>query len=155
MHHITHTSPWKYACNHVKAFFILFLLMPFFFVFFVFLFILNTILIFLLILSFLFKINTLFNLAVQVLHLIEHGFYNLHIGIHDWQVIVVRWLFMPFSYDFLVLTIKRMWHQNQEHVFKNHKQLIQFKHYIAQTSKVQKNSSSKLNKVHSHEIQIS
>ena len=25
---------------------------------------------------------------------------------HDWWTIVVRWLFMPFSYDFLVLPIK-------------------------------------------------
>ena len=25
---------------------------------------------------------------------------------HDWQALVVRWLFMPFSYDFLVLPVK-------------------------------------------------
>jgi len=40
-------------------------------------------------------------------------------------------------------------------MFKNHKQLTQYKHYIAQTNKVQKNSSSKLNKAYSHEMQIS
>ena len=27
--------------------------------------------------------------------------------IHDWRVLVVRWLFMPFSWDFLVLLVKR------------------------------------------------
>ena len=27
--------------------------------------------------------------------------------IYDWQVLVVRWLFMPFSYDFLVLPVKK------------------------------------------------
>ena len=27
--------------------------------------------------------------------------------IYDWQALVVRWLFMPFSYDFLVLPIKK------------------------------------------------
>ena len=42
-----------------------------------------------------------------------------------------------------------------EYVFKNHKEITQFKHYIAQTSKVQKNNSSKQNKVHSHEMKIS
>ena len=26
--------------------------------------------------------------------------------IHDWQAIVVRWLLMPFSQDFLVLPVK-------------------------------------------------
>ena len=41
--------------------------------------------------------NTLFYLTVQVLYLIEHGFYDLHIGIHDWPVTVVRWLFMHLS----------------------------------------------------------
>ena len=27
--------------------------------------------------------------------------------IHDWRALVVRWLFMPFSYDFLVLPVKK------------------------------------------------
>ena len=27
--------------------------------------------------------------------------------IHDWRALVVRWLFMPFSYDFLVLPFKK------------------------------------------------
>ena len=27
--------------------------------------------------------------------------------IHDWQVLVMKWLFMPFSQDFLVLPIKK------------------------------------------------
>ena len=27
--------------------------------------------------------------------------------IHDWWALVVRWLFMPFSYDFLVLPVKK------------------------------------------------
>ena len=27
--------------------------------------------------------------------------------IHDWQDLVVRWLFMPFSYDFLVILVKK------------------------------------------------
>ena len=27
--------------------------------------------------------------------------------IHDWQVLVVRWLFIPFSYNFLVLPVKK------------------------------------------------
>ena len=27
--------------------------------------------------------------------------------IHDWQVLVVRWLFMSFSYDFLVIPAKK------------------------------------------------
>ena len=27
--------------------------------------------------------------------------------IHDWQALVVRWLFMPFTWDFLVLPIKK------------------------------------------------
>ena len=27
--------------------------------------------------------------------------------IYDWQVLVVRWLFMPFSYDFLVFPVKK------------------------------------------------
>ena len=27
--------------------------------------------------------------------------------IHDWRVLVVKWLFMPFSYDFLVIPIKK------------------------------------------------
>ena len=26
---------------------------------------------------------------------------------HDWQATGVRWLFMPFSYDFLVLPVKK------------------------------------------------
>ena len=26
---------------------------------------------------------------------------------HDWQATVVRWLFMPFSWDFLVLPVKK------------------------------------------------
>ena len=26
---------------------------------------------------------------------------------HDWRPTVVRWLFMPFSYDFLVLLVKK------------------------------------------------
>ena len=128
LHPITPTSK-KHVCNHVKA------SSSFSFFFFSFLFL------FLLIFLFLFKINTLFNLVVQVLHLTKHGFYNLHTSVHDWRVTVMRWLFMHFSYDFLVLSIKRMWHQNQEHVFKNHKQLKQYKPYIAQTSKVRKNKA--------------
>ena len=27
--------------------------------------------------------------------------------IHDWRALVVRWLFMHFSYDFLVLPVKK------------------------------------------------
>ena len=27
--------------------------------------------------------------------------------IHDWQDLVMRWLFMPFSYDFLVILVKK------------------------------------------------
>ena len=27
--------------------------------------------------------------------------------IYDWQTLVVRWLFMPFSYDFQVLLVKK------------------------------------------------
>ena len=27
--------------------------------------------------------------------------------IHDWRALVVRWLFMPFSYDFVVLPVKK------------------------------------------------
>ena len=27
--------------------------------------------------------------------------------IHDWRDLVVRWLFMPFSYDFLVILVKK------------------------------------------------
>ena len=60
---------------------------------------------------------------MQVLHLIEHNFYDLHTGVHDWRVTVA-------------------WLQNQENVFKNHKQLTQDKHYIAQTSKVGKNKAN-------------
>ena len=26
---------------------------------------------------------------------------------HDWQALLVRWLFMPFSYDFLVIPVKK------------------------------------------------
>ena len=26
---------------------------------------------------------------------------------HDWRAIVVRWLFMPFSYNFLVIPVKK------------------------------------------------
>ena len=37
-----------------------------------------------------FENNNLFNLVVQVLHLTEHGFYNLRIGVHDWRVTVIR-----------------------------------------------------------------
>ena len=29
------------------------------------------------------------------------------ISFHDWQAIVVKWLFMPFSYNFLVLSVKK------------------------------------------------
>ena len=50
--------------------------------------------------------NTSFYFAMQVLHLTEHGFYDLHTGIYDWRVTVVRRLFIPFSYDLLVLMIK-------------------------------------------------
>ena len=75
LHHITLISPRKHACNHVKAFYF-----SFSFDFLI-----------------LFEINTSFNLAVQVLHLTKHSFYNLHTGVHDWWVIVVRWLFMIFS----------------------------------------------------------
>ena len=46
-------------------------------------------------------------LVVQMLHLIEHDFYELHTSVYDWQVLVVRWLFMPFFEDFLVLPIKK------------------------------------------------
>ena len=31
------------------------------------------------------KDNTLFYLAMQVLHLSEHNFYNLHTCVHDWR----------------------------------------------------------------------
>ena len=59
--------------------------------------------------TFLRKIQTLSNyFAIQVQHLIKHGFYDLHTGVHDWRVTVMRWLFMPFFYNFLVLTIKIM-----------------------------------------------
>ena len=34
--------------------------------------------------------NTLFYLVVQVLHLTEYDFYDLHKSVHDWQVRVVR-----------------------------------------------------------------
>ena len=41
--------------------------------------------------------NTLFYLVVQVLHLTEYDFYDLHTSVPDWCVTMVRWLFMPFS----------------------------------------------------------
>ena len=53
------------------------------------------------------------------------------------------------SYD------QNIWHQKQNHLFKEYKQLNTIKYYIAQTSKKKKKDSSKLNKVHSHEMQIS
>ena len=36
-------------------------------------------------------------LAMKVLHLTEHNFYELHIGVYNWRVLVVRWLFILFS----------------------------------------------------------
>ena len=39
---------------------------------------------------------------MQVLHLNEHDFYNLHTGVHDWRVTVVRWLFIVFNKDLTV-----------------------------------------------------
>ena len=98
--------------------------------------------------SFSFEHNTSFYLAVQMLHLNEYSFYNLHTSVHDWQVTVVRWLFMSFSQDFLVLTIKRILYENQDHLFKGYKQLTQ----LSTTQNKIVNSSSKLNKVHSHEM---
>ena len=47
-----------------------------------------------------------------------------------------------------------MCHQNQDRLFKDHKQLTQLSSKYHKFAKC-KNSSSKLNKVHSHEIQIS
>ena len=44
-----------------------------------------------------FENYTSFNLIVQMLHLTEHGFYDLHTGVHDWRVTVMKWLFMPLS----------------------------------------------------------
>ena len=69
LHHITLTSPRKHACNHVKAFYFSFCFYFYFYFSFDFL--------------ILFEINTSFNLAMQVLHLTKHNFYNLHIGVHD------------------------------------------------------------------------
>ena len=43
-----------------------------------------------------FENNTSFNLVVQMLHLTEYGFYNLHTGVNDWSVTVMRWLFIHF-----------------------------------------------------------
>ena len=51
-----------------------------------------------------------------MLHSTEHCFYELHTSVHDWRVTVMKWLFMSFSKDFLVLTIERMRYQNQEHL---------------------------------------
>ena len=44
---------------------------------------------------------------MQVLHLTEHGFYDLHIGVYDCQILVVRRLFIHFFKDFLVIPIKK------------------------------------------------
>ena len=46
---------------------------------------------------FFFLNNTSFYLAVRLLHLTEHDFYDLHTDVHDWRVTVMKWLFIPFS----------------------------------------------------------
>ena len=32
---------------------------------------------------------------------------SIHVSYYDWRATVVRWLFMPFSYDFLVIPDKK------------------------------------------------
>ena len=32
---------------------------------------------------------------------------NIQVSYYDWQATVVRWLFMPFSQDFLVIPVKK------------------------------------------------
>ena len=45
---------------------------------------------------FLFETNTSFNFIVQMLLFTKYGFNNLHTGVHDCRVTMVRWLFMSF-----------------------------------------------------------
>ena len=44
--------------------------------------------------------------------MLSHKHHNFampkHIDVlHDWRALVVRWLFIPFSYDFLVFPVKK------------------------------------------------
>ena len=32
---------------------------------------------------------------------------SIHVSNYDWRATIVRWLFMPFSQDFLVLPVKK------------------------------------------------
>ena len=64
---------------------------------------------------------------MQVLHLTEHGFYNLHIGVHDWQVILVRWLFMPFLLGFYSP-------YNQKNVTSKSRSFVYYKKKLTQLS---------------------
>ena len=43
--------------------------------------------------------------------------------IYDWQALVVRWLFMPFSSDFLVLPVKK------SDISVKHKRLLNHTHH--------------------------